>query len=68
MRYARRGMKRRVQESEKQDGPSRESVLGLEGQETFPVEKSACHEFVPLHEIALVKKGIRKHLPGGDAL
>ncbi len=68
MRYARRGMKRRAQESRKQDGSARESVLGLKGAETFPTEESAGHEFVPLHAIALVKKGISKHPPGGDAL
>ncbi len=68
MRYARRGMKRRAQESKKQDSSPRERVLGLKGAETFLAEESAGHEFVPLHEIALVKKQIRKHPPRGDVL
>ncbi len=43
-------------------------VPGLKGAETFIVEVSAVHEFVPLYEIAVVKKEIRKHPPGGDGL
>jgi len=67
MRYARRRMKK-AQETRKQDGSPMKRVPGLKGAETFIVEVSAVHEFVPLYEIAVVKKEIRKHPPGGDGL
>ncbi len=43
-------------------------VSGLKGAQTFIVEESAGHEFVPLYEIAAVRKEIRKHPPEGDGL
>ncbi len=67
MRYARRRMKK-AQESRIQDGAPMKRVSGPKGAETFMAEERADHEFVPLREIALVKKEIRKHPPGGDAL
>jgi len=68
MRYARRRLDRKVQESRKQDGATMKRVPGLKGAETFMAEESAGHEFVPLYEIAAVRKEIRKHPPGGDVL
>lgn len=68
MRYARRRMNRKAQESKKQDGAPMKRVSGPKGVETFVAEESAGHEFVSLSEIALVKKEIRKHPPGGDGL
>ena len=68
MRYARRRLDRKVQESGKQDGATMNRVPGLKGAETFMAEESAGHEFVPLYEIAAVRKEIRKHPPGGDVL
>ena len=67
MRYARRRMKK-AQESTKQDGATMNRVPGPNGAETFMAEESAGHEFVPLYEIAAVRKEIRKHPPGGDVL
>jgi len=43
-------------------------LSGLKGAQTFMAEENAGHEFVPLYEIAVVKKEIRKHPPGGDGL
>lgn len=67
MRYARRRLNRKVQESKRQDGaPMR--VSGPNGSECFAAEGSAGYELVPLCEIALVRKETRKHTPGGDGL
>jgi len=68
MRYARRRMKRREQESGKEDGSPMKSVSGPNGSERFVTGPSAGQEFVPLREIALVRKETRKHPPGGDVL
>ncbi len=68
MRYARRRMKRKVQESRKEAGAPINRLSGPNGAETFMAERSAGHECVPLCEIAAVRKEIRKHPPGGDGL
>ena len=68
MRYARRRMNRKAQESRKEGGAPMKSVSGPNGSERFLAEQSAGQEFVPLREIALVRKEIRKHPPRGDVL
>jgi len=68
LRYIRGNMTKRTQESRTRDNLPVTFDLGLTEAETFPAEKSAGNKFVRLYIIALVKKGMRKHPPRGDAL
>lgn len=68
MRYARRRMNRKAQESREEGGAPMERVSGPNGSERFLAEQSAGQEFVPLREIVLVRKETRKHPSRGGAV
>ena len=68
MRYARRRMNRKAQESRKEGGAPMKRVSGPNGSERFLAKQSVGQEFVSLHKIGLIKKEIRKHPPRSDGL